>query len=83
MKNRYFLIALALGALTFATAQAAEISLIAPGGFRAAGEQLIADFLRGAAARRYAHERWVCVQCGERLEGQFTACWQCGALRPG
>mgnify|MGYP003341806219 CR=1 FL=1 len=44
MKNRYFLIALALGALTFATAQAAEISLIAPGGFRAAGEQLIADF---------------------------------------
>ena len=20
---------------------------------------------------------WVCSQCGEEIEGQFTACWQC------
>ena len=22
---------------------------------------------------------WVCAQCGEQLEPQFTACWRCGA----
>ncbi len=25
---------------------------------------------------------WSCPQCNEWLEGQFTACWQCGAQRP-
>jgi len=24
---------------------------------------------------------WTCTQCGEKLEGQFTACWQCGENR--
>lgn len=24
---------------------------------------------------------WVCPQCGERLEGQFDSCWQCGRER--
>ncbi|CAN0641737.1 putative signal transducing protein [Burkholderia cepacia] len=24
---------------------------------------------------------WRCRQCGEALEAQFTACWQCGAVR--
>jgi hypothetical protein len=24
---------------------------------------------------------WTCTQCGEKLEGQFTACWQCGESR--
>jgi hypothetical protein len=22
---------------------------------------------------------WICSQCGERLEPQFTTCWRCGA----
>ncbi len=26
-------------------------------------------------------EPWYCEQCGEAMEGQFTACWQCGAGR--
>jgi glutamate-1-semialdehyde aminotransferase len=26
-------------------------------------------------------EPWVCRQCGERLEGQFTECWKCGSSR--
>jgi rubrerythrin len=26
--------------------------------------------------------RWTCAQCGEALEGQFSACWRCGAPRP-
>jgi hypothetical protein len=25
---------------------------------------------------------WSCA-CGEQLDGQFTACWRCGATRPG
>ncbi len=45
-------------------------------------DALIIDFLRGAAARRYGHERWICTHCGEQLEGQFTECWQCGVTRP-
>ena len=24
---------------------------------------------------------WICIKCGEKLEGQFTACWQCGESR--
>ncbi len=24
---------------------------------------------------------WVCSSCGESLEGQFGACWQCGKAR--
>ena len=24
---------------------------------------------------------WTCPACGERLEGQFTSCWKCGAVR--
>ncbi|HKL27352.1 MAG TPA: DUF2007 domain-containing protein [Desulfuromonadales bacterium] len=26
-------------------------------------------------------ETWRCPRCGERHEGQFGACWQCGELR--
>lgn len=25
---------------------------------------------------------WRCGGCGEMIEGQFTACWNCGADRP-
>jgi hypothetical protein len=25
---------------------------------------------------------WACPRCGEHLEGQFDACWHCGAERP-
>lgn len=27
-------------------------------------------------------EDWIC-ECGEHLEGQFTACWSCGREAPG
>ncbi|MEJ2698871.1 MAG: DUF2007 domain-containing protein [Desulfuromonadales bacterium] len=26
-------------------------------------------------------EPWVCPDCGEKLEGQFGACWKCGKVR--
>lgn len=25
---------------------------------------------------------WTCPGCGESIEGQFSACWSCGAARP-
>ena len=25
---------------------------------------------------------WLCTQCNEKLEAQFTTCWSCGAERP-
>lgn len=49
--------------------------------FEQANELLI-DFLKGAHARKFSGERWQCPRCAEMLEGQFTACWNCGAARP-
>jgi Putative prokaryotic signal transducing protein len=40
--------------------------------------QVVTDFHRVAVAA----PPWQCPNCGEALEGQFTACWHCGALRP-
>jgi len=25
---------------------------------------------------------WLCAHCGERIEGQFGQCWNCGADKP-
>ena len=40
--------------------------------------RILADFGRAAPPRA----RWQCPGCGETLEGQFSACWHCGAARP-
>ena len=45
----------------------------------APAERLITQALQGQSA---PGEAWVCDQCGERLDGQFGACWQCGGARP-
>lgn len=29
-----------------------------------------------------AGDDWTCGNCGERIEGQFSQCWQCGADCP-
>ena len=34
----------------------------------------------GAAAR--SDEGWVCPDCGEQVEAQFSDCWNCGTARP-
>ena len=39
--------------------------------------RVVADFGRGAVAK----PPWQCKSCGESLEGQFSACWHCGAPR--
>ena len=41
--------------------------------------EIIEGFLAGNGERR---GEWCCPACGERLEGQFTACWSCGTERP-
>lgn len=28
--------------------------------------------------RSASGQSWTCRRCGEKLEGQFTACWNCG-----
>jgi len=39
--------------------------------------------LRDAATRQPEgpQSAWTCPSCGERLEGQFASCWNCGAAR--
>lgn len=48
--------------------------------FERANELLIA-FLKGSFARQFSGEHWICPHCGEHLEGQFTACWNCGTQK--
>ena len=40
--------------------------------------RVVTDFGRDAVAK----PPWQCPNCSEPLEGQFSACWHCGALRP-
>lgn len=39
--------------------------------------RVLDELERGPAAAA-----WTCPHCDEWLEGQFTACWRCGAERP-
>jgi hypothetical protein len=39
--------------------------------------EIVAHALREPSTR----EPWVCPDCGERIEGQFTDCWKCGYSR--
>jgi len=34
------------------------------------------------ADRRGTAPGWSCPECGESIEGQFTACWRCNCPRP-
>lgn len=44
----------------------------------ARARELIEEAVYGDAAKEPS---WSCTGCGERIEGQFTACWQCGRQR--
>src|SRR4051812_14869215 len=44
-------------------------------------DELLRAFLKGSYARRYSEQAWKCERCAEKLEGQFTECWNCGAAR--
>ena len=43
---------------------------------------VVDEFRRGGPGVTQSHVAWVCPNCGETLEGQFTACWHCGAQKP-
>jgi len=43
----------------------------------ARARELIAELRRPVVG-----EPWVCRQCGETLEPQFSQCWNCGTARP-
>ena len=45
-------------------------------------DRLMRDFLQGKFSASGAADTWSCPDCGERSEGQFSQCWQCGASRP-
>jgi hypothetical protein len=40
---------------------------------------VVDEFRRGGPGVTQSQVAWVCPKCGETLEGQFTACWHCGA----
>lgn len=67
-------LASAMGELPPAECQAELWLLDAADGWRAD------EVLRAAAAG--AGPAWLCRNCGERGEGQFTQCWRCGRDRP-
>jgi len=41
----------------------------------------VASFREGEPPNLFEGEAWRC-SCGEENEGQFTACWSCGKVRP-
>lgn len=45
----------------------------------ALAQQILADF---TSRKRHRGPAWSCPGCNEWLEGQFTACWNCGTARP-
>jgi hypothetical protein len=45
---------------------------------RARAEKVVREFRRPVARG----PSWECAQCGEKIEGQFSACWNCGRERP-
>lgn len=42
--------------------------------------ELVLDFEEGENASADGAS-WVCPECGEELESQFTTCWNCGTER--
>lgn len=43
----------------------------------AAAKRIVDELERGSSL-----PAWYCPGCGERIEGQFSACWNCGTSRP-
>jgi len=41
----------------------------------------VTRFKRGEPLKHLERTPWKCPQCGEALEAQFEACWNCGTPR--
>jgi len=46
------------------------------------GDEQFALSVLARAAAAPSGAPWVCADCGEKLEPQFTQCWRCGAEPP-
>jgi len=66
------------------------VKVVVPRDHVGQAEQILKDFggeggVPGAAPEPAADlpplPQWVCVHCGEQVEGQFDVCWNCGAAR--
>lgn len=44
--------------------------------------EILRDRSAAESAGVPADQPWKCGSCGEMVESQFTACWNCGASRP-
>ena len=43
---------------------------------------IVSRYLKGSVPSNSAIDApWTCPSCGESIEGQFQACWKCGATR--
>ena len=49
---------------------------------KAAGAAVIGDYRRRGGRAEGSGQAWRCPSCGEELEAQFAACWNCGSARP-
>lgn len=43
---------------------------------------IASSYIEGGRQAEQEGASWKCTKCGEMLESQFTACWQCGTDRP-
>lgn len=48
---------------------------------QAAGADVVADYRRRDGRADASGQPWRCPSCGEEVESQFTACWDCGSAR--
>lgn len=49
---------------------------------REQAEAIVEEYRRGGPAATQPQAAWTCPKCGEKLEGQFTTCWNCGTEKP-
>lgn len=43
--------------------------------------RLVDDYQHPEPAGQLYQEGWTCPECGQRLDAQFTQCWNCGTQR--
>jgi len=43
--------------------------------------RIIKQYEQAISGKCTSGKKWTCPSCRERLEGQFTHCWNCGAPR--
>jgi hypothetical protein len=78
-----------IDAPALAAAAMGAVKLVVAREHAARAGQILRDFGAGdgpldgpAEPARSEPAPWACARCGQQVEGQFDACWSCGAARP-